>query len=183
MVWQTPSDTALRYERFADAIIAGQRPSEAAITAGYPSRGAHKTGSDLSLKPEIIALIDLRRSMLVTRADWTPERVIRELASTAQDARDAGQLAVARQCYRDIGEHIGMWPKQPVSIDARSQILALPDGLSVDELRALASPIYREGVDADDSSDAPIYIDSDSASPSDAVNGALDVTSNPDSTD
>lgn len=144
MAWQTPAQTAERWTRFADAIIDGQLPREAVVTAGYPSRNAHNLGSELLAKPEIQALIDTRRSMLVSRTDWTPQRVVQELASIAQQARDDGQLSVARQCYRDIGEHIGMWPRHPISIDARSQVLNLGDDVieaigGIDGLRALAS--------------------------------------------
>ena len=138
MAWQLPEDTALRHTLFADAIIAGKTPRDAALAVGYPAKGAYETGRELSLKPEIIALIDTRRSLLPDATDWTPVRIVQELASLAQQARDDGQYATARQCYRDIGEHIGMWPKTPVNIDARSQTLALP-ALDDDTLRALAA--------------------------------------------
>lgn len=141
MAWSDPTKTAEKWDAFASALVQGIDPTRAAIDAGYGLATAAATGRRLAASTEIQALVNLKRAQIASAVadDWDPRRVINELASLATQSRQDGQYNVARQCYRDIGEHIGMWPKQAVQVDARQQVLALPDSISTDDLRALAS--------------------------------------------
>ena len=96
--------------------------------------------------PEVQAMIDMKRAATAVRTDWTVDRIVHELAETATRARDDSDYKAAIAAYELIGRHIGMWPRG-ATVDASQHLtLALPDGATLDDLRALAAlPVQEDG--------------------------------------
>lgn len=100
------------------------------------------------------------RAEEMTRADDLLTRVcqLREKAmAILERAEKAGQLNVAlgaireaRECLKLLGRLLGSFQEGGVKIDARTQIIANLNQLTIDELRALATPssqIFEPGKD------------------------------------
>ena len=89
----------------------------------------------------------------ITRGDSLLAQVchLRERAlAILERAEGAGQLKIAlgaireaRECLTLLGRLLGSFHEDSVKIDARTQIIANLNQLSIDELRALAAPTLR----------------------------------------
>lgn len=149
----TATTNRAQWERFASYVATGHSYTESAILTGYAENSAQVRGSELMALPQVRELVEQKRLQLKAQTDWTAVRVIQALAETAKRAADDGQHAVSRACYRDIGEHIGMWPRQPIKVDARQQHLNVLSELDEQTLRAIASASTVQDIDASDDTD------------------------------
>lgn len=134
-----------RQKRFVNEYVIDLNQAQAAIRAGYAADRANVTGSELVANRKIAMAIAERQSAIMERTEWTQDRVISELATSVQLARDEGQHGPAVKAIELIGRHIGMWPREApqVNIDARtlslgSDVIEAIGGM--DGLRRLAMP-------------------------------------------
>jgi phage terminase small subunit len=72
-----------RYMAFANAVLEGRTPTEAAALAGYSARSADPQGRRLMQRPEIAAYLAEQRAELRERTAISAEKVLREYARIA----------------------------------------------------------------------------------------------------
>jgi len=77
----TPLDP--REERFIALYVENPNGTQAAIAAGYAPKGAHVTASRLLKRAKIKEAIAKRNAEIMAKYDFTPDRIIRELAKIA----------------------------------------------------------------------------------------------------
>ena len=94
-----------KHYRFIAEVIKGESATNAAIKAGFSEKTARTTGprlmQDDGIKKEI------ERQMNV--AGLTPQRIITELYSLYEAARDNGSYGPAKDIMQLIGRHNGMF--------------------------------------------------------------------------
>ena len=94
-----------KHYRFIAEVIKGESATNAAIKAGFSEKTARTTGprlmQDDGIKKEI------ERQMNV--AGLTPQRIITELFSLYEAARDNGSYGPAKDIMQLIGRHNGMF--------------------------------------------------------------------------
>lgn len=72
-----------REARFVEIYCETSNAKQSAIAAGYPVRSAHTLGSRLLKKVYVREAIEKRNAEFMARYDFTPGRIIRELAKLA----------------------------------------------------------------------------------------------------
>ena len=77
----TPLDP--REERFATRYVENPNGTQAAIAAGYSPKSAHVTASRLLKRAKIKDAIAKRNAELMVELDFTPQRIVREIAKVA----------------------------------------------------------------------------------------------------
>lgn len=124
-------------QRFVEAYFTAPDAKTAAIQAGYAAGSAHQAAMKL-LDNEMVseALEELRgerREEFHLTIDW----LIEQLAAVAEEAREEKQYNATIRAYELLGKSIGMFPKESITVDARTQVLALGDYTS-EQLMAIA---------------------------------------------
>jgi phage terminase small subunit len=72
-----------REERFVTLYVENPNGTQAAIAAGYAPRSAHVTASRLLKRAKIRDAIARRNAELMVELDFTPQRIVREIAKVA----------------------------------------------------------------------------------------------------
>jgi len=94
-----------KHYRFIAEVIKGESAGQAAINAGFSEKSARTTGPKLLQDPAIIK--EMERQLNV--AGLTPQRIITELFSLYEAARDNGSYGPAKDIMQLIGRHNGMF--------------------------------------------------------------------------
>lgn len=105
-------------ERFVDEHMTDTNGTQAVIRAGHSEHTASEQASRLLGNAKVATAISVTQMIEAGRLEWTPERVIAELAATAEEARADGEYEAAVQAWELIGRYIGMWPQRPVEVKA-----------------------------------------------------------------
>lgn len=158
-----------RKEKFAQGLVKGLSLTSAAKQAGYAPSCCASRGSVLGKDPSVIARVEeLKRAVerdftatVAVSMDW----VIAGLVKNIQDAQAEKQFGVVRQCFVDIGKHLGgfreldgkglQYPEDIGSLDDRQRStvmrwlsrLAYPDDPAAAEA-ALRIPSGTEVIEA-----------------------------------
>jgi hypothetical protein len=77
----TPLDP--REERFVTLYVDNPNGTQAAIAAGYSPKSAHTIAHRLLKRSKIKDAIDKRNAEIMAELDFTPQRVVREIAKVA----------------------------------------------------------------------------------------------------
>jgi phage terminase small subunit len=77
----TPLDP--REERFVTLYVENPNGTQAAIAAGYAPKSAHVTASRMLRRAKIKDAIARRNAKLMIELDFTPQRIVREIAKVA----------------------------------------------------------------------------------------------------
>jgi phage terminase small subunit len=72
-----------REERFVALYVENSNGTQAAIAAGYAPKSAHVTASRLLRRAKIMDAIARRNAELMVELDFTPNRIVREIAKVA----------------------------------------------------------------------------------------------------
>jgi phage terminase small subunit len=72
-----------REERFVTLYVDNPNGTQAAIAAGYAPRSAHVTASRLLKRAKVRDAIARRNAELLLELDFTPQRIVREIAKVA----------------------------------------------------------------------------------------------------
>ena len=94
-----------KHYRFIAEVIKGESATNAAIKAGFSEKTARTTGPRLMQDDGIKR--EIERQMNV--AGLTPQRIITELFSLYEAARDNGSYGPAKDIMQLIGRHNGMF--------------------------------------------------------------------------
>ena len=94
-----------KHYRFIAEVIKGESATNAAIKAGFSEKTARTTGPRLMQDDGIKR--EIERQMNV--AGLTPQRIITELYSLYEAARDNGSFGPAMDIMQLIGRHNGMF--------------------------------------------------------------------------
>ena len=94
-----------KHYRFIAEVIKGESATNAAIKAGFSEKTARTTGPRLMQDDGIKR--EIERQMNV--AGLTPQRIITELYSLYEAARDNGSFGPAKDIMQLIGRHNGMF--------------------------------------------------------------------------
>ena len=94
-----------KHYRFIAEVIKGESATNAAIKAGFSEKTARTTGPRLMQDDGIKR--EIERQMNV--AGLTPQRIITELYSLYEAARDNGSYGPAKDIMQLIGRHNGMF--------------------------------------------------------------------------
>ena len=94
-----------KHYRFIAEVIKGESAGQAAINAGFSEKSARTTGPKLLQETAIKK--EMERQLNV--AGLTPQRIITELYSLYESARDNGSFGPAKDIMQLIGRHNGMF--------------------------------------------------------------------------
>ena len=109
---QEPGTLTAKQEAFCREYLEDRNAAAAYRRAGYSSSRANVGGAEMLRKATVRARIAELEVEAAERNEVSVDWVIQGLKGIAiRSERDADR----RMAYRDIGEHIGMWPKRPAA--------------------------------------------------------------------
>ena len=116
---EKPADLTWKQWQFVEEYVAGGfNGTEAAKKAAYAPASAASLASALLSLPKISQAVSMVvASERAERAErYSPERVLRELETNSDLAREAGQLGPANRAWELIGKHGGMFVDRVESV-------------------------------------------------------------------
>lgn len=136
-----------RNELFAQGIAKGMNQTAAARHAGYSESHCGVTGSRLAKHLNIKARVEEIQNKMEQRTIATVsvsiEWVIQGLIQNIEDAREEKQFGVVRQCFVDIGKHLGGFiDRVDSTIQYPEDISSLNDKQRTTVMRWLARMAY-----------------------------------------
>jgi phage terminase small subunit len=134
-----------RRQMFVDGVLDGMTYAEAYRQAGYASNYSDQNGSRLARTDAVRAAIVQRREAVAKRSEFTADRLVHELLTNLDQAREARQLSAANRALELLSRHLGLFTELTtalnVNVDTR-----VTDDLSVPELRELVARWREAGV-------------------------------------
>jgi phage terminase small subunit len=129
--------------RFVAEYAKDGNGTRSAIAAGYAESSAHVTAYDLLRNPKIVAELDAvhatalqRVQALQDEAIGSAEWIIRNAVETHNEARENGQYGPAISALALLAKRFPEF-RESITVDNRTQTIQLPEGTSLDDLRAL----------------------------------------------
>lgn len=126
-----------RWEQFALGLARGKTQIAAFKEAGYgQDKNPSSSASKLAARPEIIARVEELLILECKAAGISRAWVLVRLRRLALKCEREEQYAVARQCYRDLGDAIGIFEKrQSIKFEWDGDLSKLSDA-QLDKLQA-----------------------------------------------
>ena len=122
-----------RQRRFVEAYLAEPSATNAAVQAGYSERTAYSQGSRLLKHPEVSAELSRRQARLRATSDVRVDEIVLQLNQTRVDPAVPHRERL--KAIELLGKYLGMFSDRH---DHRVLHATLPEGLTLQELRALA---------------------------------------------
>jgi phage terminase small subunit len=134
-----------RRQTFVDGVLEGMTYAEAYRQAGYDSNYSDQNGSRLARTDAVRSAIAQRREVVAKRSEFTADRLVHELLTNLNQARDAGQLSAANRALELLSRHLGFVTERSASLNVAVDT-RVTDDLSITELRELVSRWREAGV-------------------------------------
>lgn len=128
---------------FVAAYVANPNATQAAIEAGYSAKTAYSIGNENLSKPEIVMALRVAHGTALERvqasqdeAIGSAEWIIRNAVETHNEARLDGQYGPAINALALLAKRFPEF-RESITVDNRTQTIQLPEGTSLEDLRAL----------------------------------------------